>query len=208
MRQIPLQDKEKVFCLLQAREAFKWVIRTCAYIINNNLDPDDDLYHPLVVAIYVMYSRPFLANFGIGKLDTLLVPEPYLPLHKEIIDFRSKVFAHRDLKESKKGQQVRTLLDYHTVYFTKKGAVIYTQVAEERPPEENIRRIYDLASLLLEKVRYHSAKLNKKYERVMPKKDGTYKYIMHDAADKDFEMVDDIELPEGTQSSKLPRLKK
>ena len=207
MSKIPLAEKEKEFGLLQAREAFKKVIRTCAYIENNNIKPGDDLYYPLITAIYVLYSRPFMANYGFGKLDDILVPNKYKDLHEKILTFRHKVFAHRQLKESRKGEKSRSLLDYHNVYFIIKDDWLYSQVAEELPGEQ-INQIYDLSRILLGKVRYHSKKLCQRYRKLFPEESGTYKFLMDDDAKQDFVKVGDQELEEATFSVNLPKIEK
>jgi len=206
MRRIPLDDKKQVFCLLEAREAMKAVIRTCVYMINNDVKPNHELYYPLTTAIYVVYSRPFMANYGLGRLDFLRIPDEYIALHEEILTYRNKVFAHKDVNRDVKNDYHETEWDLHAVFFTRKGSVIYTQVSELPPPYENVRRIHDLARVLLEKVMYHSQKLNKKHEKALPSPDGTYKYLLDDGAREDFEKVDDIELPRGSFSSELPRI--
>ena len=177
MKLIPLQEREKEFGLLQAREAFKNVIRISAYAINNDIRDRDELFYPLLVAAHVIYARPFLQNYGFGKLDDILVPAKYQETHKRILEYRHKVFAHRQLKEKRKGESHSTLLDYHAVYLRVRGNQAFTVVAEQHPGPESFREMSKLSRILLEKVRYHSQKFSKKYMRLMPREDGTYKQI-------------------------------
>ena len=207
MKLIPIEEKEKEFLLLQARESFKQAIRTCAYAINNKIQNDNELFYPLIVASHVLYSRPFQTNYGFGRLDEILIPKEYIEIHKEILDFRNKVFAHRQLKEKKKGGNKRVLLDLHSVYFNKRGIQFYSLVAEKSPEAEMFDKIYKLSNILLEKVRYHSEKFCKKYQKAFPQFDGSYIFEMDDSADLDFRRVEDIKLAESTFSLNLPSVR-
>jgi len=200
---IPPNDKEKIFGLLQAREAFKNVIRICAYAVNNNIEHGHELCYSLLVSAHVIYSRPFLMSYGFGKLDDILVPDKYKKTHEAVLEYRNRVFAHRQLKEKKKGEDRRRVLEYHAVYYVVKGKTVFTAVAEDHPGIESFKEIHALCRELLRKVRYHSQKLNSKYYKLLPKEEGTYKMIMDDAALSNFVKVADIELSDESQSKFL-----
>jgi hypothetical protein len=205
---IPIEEKEKGFMLLQARESFKQTIRTCAYAVRNDIQEDNELFYPLIVAAHVLYSRPFQINYGFGKLYDILIPEEYIAVHDEILNFRNKVFAHRQLKEKKKGENKRILLDLHSVYFQIRGNQCYSIVAEKHPDVKMFSKIHDLSYVLLMKVRYHSEKLFKKYQKAFPELDGSYIFEMDDGAGSDFKRVEDIELSENSFSANLPSVRK
>ena len=149
-----------------------------------------------------------MPNYGFGKLDDILIPNNYKELHDEILTFRHKVFAHRQHKESRKGEKSRSLLDYHSVYFLIKDSWLYSQVAEELPKREQINQINDLSRILLDKVRYHSQKLCRRYIKLFPKESGTYKFLMDDDSKQDFVKVEDKELEEASFSKNLPKIEK
>jgi hypothetical protein len=204
MRSIPLQEREKAFGLLQAREAFKQCIRISAYAINSNIGPKHELFLPMAVTAHVIYARPFLQSYGFGKLEDAIVPARYKETHKRVLEFRHKVFAHRQLKERRRGEKKATLLDYHSVYLVIRGNQAFTTVAEQHPGPNCFRDIYVLSYALLEKVRYHSQKFFKRYMRLLPKEDGTYKLLVEDDAEISFTRVDDIDSQEHTFSANLP----
>jgi hypothetical protein len=206
MRSIPLHEREKEFGLLQAREAFKQSIRISAYAINNNIANQHELFLPLAVAAHVIYARPFLKNYGFGKLEDILVPVGHQDTHKRVLAYRHKVFAHRQLKEQKKGEKKATVLDYHAVYLCIRGNQAFTTVAEQHPQPGCFRDIYTLSRVLLEKVRYHSLTFFKRHMRLMPREQGTYKLVMDEDAELTFVRVDDIDFQEDTFSANLPRL--
>ena len=57
-------------------------------------------YYPLVTAISVLYSRPFLDSKGIGRLSKKLVPDEFLDLHSQLILLRNKAIAHTDTRDA------------------------------------------------------------------------------------------------------------
>lgn len=207
MGSIPLSDRERLFGLLQAREAFKQCIRICAYAINNDLGGEHELFLPLAVAAHVIYARPFLHSYGFGKLEDLLVPAQHRPAHHRVLEYRHKVFAHRQLKERKKGDPKATVLDYHAVYLSVRGRQAFTSVAEQHPDPGCFREIHTLSSTLLPKVRYHSQKIFKRHMRLVPQAEGTYKLVMDDDDQTCFMRVDDLDFHEDTFSANLPSIK-
>ena len=207
MSSIPLSDRERLFGLLQAREAFKQCIRICAYAINNNLDSEHELFLPLAVAAHVIYARPFLHSYGFGKLEELLVPAQHRPAHDRVLEYRHKVFAHRQLKERKKGDPKATVLDYHAVYLSVRGQQAYTNVDEQHPDPGCFRDIHKLSSTLLPKVRYHSQKIFRRHMRLVPQAEGTYKLVMDDGNQASFIRVDDLPFGEDTFSANLPSIR-
>jgi hypothetical protein len=205
MRHIPLSDRERMFGLLQAREAFKQCIRICVYAINSNLGGEQELFLPLAVAAHVIYARPFLHSYGFGKLEDLLVPVQHRPAHQRVLEYRNKVFAHRQLKERRRGAP-EAVLDYHAVYVSIRGRQAFTHVAEQHPDTDSFTDIHTLSSALLPKVRYHSAKLFKRHLRLVPKAQGTYKLVMDDGEQPSFTRVDELTFQEDTFSASLPRI--
>jgi hypothetical protein len=208
MANIPLSVKERIFSLLQAREAFKSVVRICAFVEQNKIDREHALYYPLMVSAHVIYSRPFQVNYGFGKLEDLLVPKCKRSVHERTLEYRNRVFAHRHLKQSKKGQAARELLSLHEVFYKVQDRVLYTIVKEDNPPDQALNDLYELSKELLDKVRFQSEKITKQYLRFLPKIEGTYRLVMDDNARIDFECVPDVQLNESTFSRNLPRARR
>ena len=159
-----------------------------------------------MVAAHVLYARPFTTNYGFGKLENISIPTELQDAHDRALEFRHKVFAHRQLIEAKKNQQP-TLLDYHNVLVKVKDGMAYSVVSTAGPsPQDVFKELHGLSTSLLKKVEYHSRKWFKKYSNLIPKRDGTYQLVMDEGTTKNFLQVEEVETSEGTFSANLPQL--
>jgi hypothetical protein len=75
----------------------------CDQLINASCQIGHPLYRPLIVALHVEYGRPFKNNWGVGSLDSSIVPSKYAALHEELIIARDKILAHTDASGLKFG---------------------------------------------------------------------------------------------------------
>jgi len=207
MRSIPLADREKMFAFLQGREAFKQCLRVCAEVLNSNMDHTHPLFTPLGIAAHVVYARPFMKSYGFGKLDEVIVPDALRPIHLRVIDRRNKIFAHRQVKQARKGGHSE-LLHLHHVFITVGERELFTSVAERRVEVEFFAEIAKLSDTLLPKTRHYSRELFRKYEMVIPREQGTYQLAMDDSALEIFAPVEGVELNEESFSENLPALKR
>ena len=71
----------------------------CDYILTERIQPDAEIYYPLVTAISVLYARPFKHSKGIEKLTVKFVPKEFLQLHRQLILVRDQTSAHSDASE-------------------------------------------------------------------------------------------------------------
>jgi len=78
--------------------SFQSVVDLCDYILSESIQPDDKIYYSLVIAISVLYARPFKHIEGMQKLTDQLVPKEFYQLHRELIVLRDKTTAHVDAR--------------------------------------------------------------------------------------------------------------
>ena len=78
--------------------SFQYVVELCDYIMDGRIQPDANIYYPLVTAISVLYARPFKHSQGIESLTLQFVPKKFLPLHRQLIVLRDKASAHVDAR--------------------------------------------------------------------------------------------------------------
>lgn len=93
----PSSDEKKLFVLqIHASHAFSTVAGICEQILNKPIPASDPLYHPLMIAIYTSYGRPFTNCWGFGKLPEDTVPSEFKDLHADLMTHRDKIYAHTD----------------------------------------------------------------------------------------------------------------
>jgi len=78
--------------------SFQSVVDLCDYILSESIQPDDKIYYSLVIAISVLYARPFKHIEGMQKLTDQFVPKEFYQLHRELIVLRDKTTAHVDAR--------------------------------------------------------------------------------------------------------------
>ena len=81
-----------------AWSSFQSVCETCDYILTQKIQPNTDIYYPLVTAICVLYARPFKRSRGIEGLTLQFVPKKFLHLHNQLILVRDQTSAHVDAR--------------------------------------------------------------------------------------------------------------
>ncbi|MBA4388248.1 MAG: hypothetical protein C0404_09720 [Verrucomicrobia bacterium] len=97
MKMLPSPKEKKEFVLrAHASHSFLVVRDICEQILNKPIPASDPLYHPLMIAIYTTYGRPFTNCRGIGKLPEAVVPDAFKALHQDLITYRNKIYAHAD----------------------------------------------------------------------------------------------------------------
>jgi hypothetical protein len=73
-----------------ARSSFQHVRDVCDYILSHKIQPEDKIYHALVAAICVFYTRPFKHSKGIERLSLQFVPKKFQKLHKLLESVRDQ----------------------------------------------------------------------------------------------------------------------
>jgi hypothetical protein len=97
-RQPPHPYEKRLWKSGYAWSSFQNVCDTCDYILTQKIQPDADIYYPLVTAICVLYARPFKRSKGIESLTLEFVPKKFLHLHKQLILVRDQTSAHVDAR--------------------------------------------------------------------------------------------------------------
>ena len=81
-----------------AWSSFQHVRDVCDYILSHKIQPEDKIYHALVAAICVFYTRPFKHSKGIERLSLQFVPKKFQKLHKLLESVRDQTIAHIDAR--------------------------------------------------------------------------------------------------------------
>ena len=150
-----------------AENCFNYVISFCKHIKENNLNDMTPLYYSLSTSICINYSKPFLNNWGVGKTESLIVPEKYEKLHNTLLALRNKSLAHIDSKSSIASIQNRIILiiDENNLFFDMSmNAINY----------EHIDKILSFVIHMRDKAKYWREKNFAKLKDVCPQHMGKY----------------------------------
>ena len=91
---IPSQSERITFWkFAYARASFVLVQLFCKQLLGR---PQDVIRHALSIASMVTYARPFKQRPAV-KLSADIVPAEFKEAHNDVIEYRDKVIAHRDL---------------------------------------------------------------------------------------------------------------
>ncbi len=90
------EDAKSLWKFFYARECFRQVETTVQQMLALKLDTHHAIYSPLLVAIFVLYGRPFKRANIVGKLSNDIVPKEHLELHESLIEQRDQLYAHTD----------------------------------------------------------------------------------------------------------------
>jgi len=115
-------------------------------------------YYPMTVGLICLYARPFTNNRPVGPLTEDIIPKEHLVLHQDIIRIRHQLFAHGDASAMTRPD------DYpNDLVFVNNGKTVrfnMTRFLAEPPFFELMKPLLDA---LIEKTRYHTKKLTKKF---------------------------------------------
>jgi hypothetical protein len=132
--------------------SFEYVRDTCDYIIKHDLQPNDEIYYSLMVAICVLYGRPFTrSRGGIQRLSADIVPRKFAQLHSQIMLVRHQIAAHTDAAgahlEDMPANNVRLQFDRGQV------RLAVSQVKFKRPTIQRIRQLaHNLSKIMLSQI--------------------------------------------------------
>jgi hypothetical protein len=62
----------------------------------NGLTDRDPLFLPLMIALHVLYARPFKHDKASRRVDESLVPHDFKSVHDMLLLMRDRIFAHHD----------------------------------------------------------------------------------------------------------------
>jgi len=94
--QAPLEDRLAFFRSLSASISFQQAIDAVQYLRANKLTPNHPIHDPLVVALVVLYARPFKQRPPI-RISAEMLPAEDRGFHDFLITCRDKILAHTDL---------------------------------------------------------------------------------------------------------------
>lgn len=129
-----------------ACRAFQHTIESCLFLLRYGIHPDSPLYYPLMTAAYVIYSRPFMKSFGVGRLDDGFIPPERLADHKHLMELRCTFYAHSDATQKPSFHQPSNGI----IVFSKEGQV-ECALHEMKTLPPGLPLLHEMALLLLQK---------------------------------------------------------
>jgi len=168
--QVPI-DEKKLFALrCHASYAFTTVADICKEILDRPIPANDPLYHPLMIAMYTSYGRPFTNCRGFGKLPVDAVPVEFQGLHEELMTHRDKMYAHADKNmvhvDYGPANELRVIVN------TTGRCQIWSQPIQ--PSRLQVENILKLARKMHEKMEYWKDNFVKKYMQKIDVDPGDY----------------------------------
>ncbi len=162
-----------------AENCFRYVISFCKYIEENNLKDLTPLYYSLSTSICINYSKPFLNNWGVGRTESLIVPDKYKKTHSTLIALRDKSLAHIDSNSpfTSIKNEITLIIDGSNPSFKMSMNAIHY---------EYIDKILTLSNVMKEKAKYWREKNFTKLKDVCPRLTGEYILNVDDKIDETF----------------------
>lgn len=141
----------------------------CSQILEICDSSTHPLMLPLAVSAHVFYARPFEHNRGVGKMLSDVVPEKLRPIHKGIMTFRDKVFAHTDGDHNETAGQplhdvVYSVIDREPIFST----------SDPRPQPQEYRRIGAHAKRMRAVFMTRLERHHKRFKGLLPDEEGHY----------------------------------
>ena len=141
-----MNERQRFWLRHYACRAFQHAIESCHFLLRYGIHPESPLYYPLMTAAYVTYSRPFMSNFGVGRLDDSFIPAERLADHKHIMSLRSTFYAHSDAIEPPSSNQPSNAI----IVFAKDGELQFA-LHEMKTLPPGLPLVIDMSRLLLAK---------------------------------------------------------
>ena len=148
-------------------------ITCCSQILDICDSSQHPLMLPLAVSAHVFYARPFERSQGVGKLSSDIVPEKYRVLHKGIMTFRDKVFAHTDADHDETAGHpmhdvVYSVIDGENIFSTSDPRIQPQEYKRIRLHAKRMREVF------VKRVNEH----HKRFNGLLPSKDGHYLFSL------------------------------
>jgi hypothetical protein len=165
------EDAKLLWKMFYAGQSFMHAQAAAEYILQQNIEGNNPVYYPLVAAVYTLYGKPFLTNYGVGPIsDDIIAPE-YLELHRTLLNHRNQTYAHSqasafEFLDAGKVNQVRLL-----VHPPEPPSLICGQFQAE-PPRMPI--IINLCRHLQDKTTNLKIELFQRYKQYIPAEEGEY----------------------------------
>ena len=161
--------RRELWLLTYAISSSKLVHHLCNVLSSGLCKEGDSTYTGIINATYVVYARPFHWCRGIGRLVNDDLPSESIPLHKEIIHLRDKLYAHKDVDGYKVESEI-----FNTVRVVVHNGAITTVPNELLPRGPKIQAIVDHVEKLIEHFTEKSIALMQKMRRPGWPQDGEY----------------------------------
>lgn len=71
------------------------------YMLRSEMPRTHPIFDGLLVAVHVLYCRPFMDNAIVRSLKSDFIPEREKVFHKDLMKFRNEMFAHTDAEANK-----------------------------------------------------------------------------------------------------------
>lgn len=92
----PLAERLEFFKFQYSCQTFAQARKILIYIQGQKIVSGHLFHHTLWTSFMVLYGKPFKQRKPL-KLDAIIVPEEFKKTHRDLLDFRDKMFAHTDL---------------------------------------------------------------------------------------------------------------
>lgn len=167
----PSAEEKRLFVLrTHASHAFSTVIGICKHVWDKPIPASDPLYHPLMIAMYTAYGRPFTNCWGFGKLPDDTIPAQFKDLHEELLSHRDKIYAHadKDMQNDDYGppNELRVTVNADG------RCRLWTQPVQ--PSHRQVKDVLSLAQQMHTKMEYWTDKFVEKYMQKMTVAPGDY----------------------------------
>src|ERR1035438_7364520 len=86
MNPTEFEDAKLLWKMFYAGQCFMHAQAAAEYVLQKNIEGNNPVYYPLVTAVYTLYGKPFLTNYGVGSLSDEIIPPECLELHRTIMD--------------------------------------------------------------------------------------------------------------------------
>lgn len=169
MKKASATDRREFWKFMGAAATFEQAATACEYILRENIDERHPLSYPLMVAVVVLYSRPFKQR-KVVRLIEKMVPKELKATHDFLILLRDKMFAHADTDgpAENDGNQL------NKVTITVKGDLVAAGFSYLKLRTEEIKRVKDLSCALAKKCAFHGDKIWNRRMRRFSEPEGEY----------------------------------
>jgi hypothetical protein len=167
MKKVPQIDRFEYWRFLSAHFSIQKAKGIATHLLQTS--PKDQLFYPLLTALYIFYGRPFKQRRNVRLPDTM-IPDRFMKLHRTLIDLRDKAFAHIDYG----GIPEKGIDEFNRVLIRIDNGAASVGVATLIPHGLQLKDVIFLCDELLAKCSYHLQKIWDKSIKDSYPKDGDY----------------------------------
>ena len=148
----PIEERKRLFLMHYSKFTFEDALAQARYLLKNLCSMPDCVFESLRTSIHVNYARPFMMNYGAGKLSDQIVPTQYLDIHKKLLASRNQFYAHSDATAD--GSEL-LFGKMHTVYCIMGDGLPRLGVVKPNCPPSFYESVIPLLEELCKKTFYH-----------------------------------------------------